>query len=69
MANQEEVMQWLVDNYPDHIEDRDNVRSFVVFHKLRKTFVWFSHTLHNTSMPLAHTLAKYRNPPPPYCAA
>ena len=26
MANQEEILQWLIDNYPDHIEDRDNVR-------------------------------------------
>ena len=42
MANQEEVMQWLVDNYPDHIEDRDNVRSFGVIHKLRNIFLYLS---------------------------
>jgi len=30
MANQEDIMQWLVDNYPDHIEDRDNVRALMV---------------------------------------
>ena len=51
MANQEEVMQWLVDNYPDHIEDRDNVRYFGVIHELRNTFLYLSdNPTHNVTM-------------------
>ena len=35
MANQEEVMKWVLETYPDHIEDRDNVA------ELKQIFTFF----------------------------
>ena len=31
MANQEEIMRFILGTYPDHVEDRDNVIGFLFF--------------------------------------
>ena len=31
MANQEEIMRFILGTYPDHVEDRDNVIGFLLF--------------------------------------
>ncbi len=31
MANQEEIMRFILERYPDHVEDRDNVSSTMMF--------------------------------------
>ena len=29
MANQQQIMEFVIKLYPDHLEDRDNVRNFI----------------------------------------
>jgi len=31
MANQEEIMRFILESYPDHVEDRDNVKLLNIF--------------------------------------
>ena len=33
MANQQQIMEFVIKLYPDHLEDRDNVRIFIIYKK------------------------------------
>jgi hypothetical protein len=41
MANQEEIMRFILGTYPDHVEDRDNVISWSLLQRQKLIVIYY----------------------------